>query len=432
MLMGTEVKSLRAGARLAGRRVRGHRRATRRGCTACTSRSTPRAPGPTTPPGASASCCSTATRSTRSSARSTRRASRSCPLPLYFMDGRAKVEIALAKGKKTWDKRHVAGRAAGQPRDRAGRRPPAEGHGVTDRELGAASEDVAPVRAFWRGARAARALRRARALPAAQHPAAGCGQQFDPAGPEDRPGVADPLPAADEERVELLRDAGRTPLLGAALRAQARRRGVPQRLGARLRRRRARVALVGDVLPRARGAGVRRGAGRRRRRGVQGARAGGGVPPRRPAARRRSGACSRTPARRSWSTPARARSATTSPGRSRCSGCWSGTRGWPWSSRTSARRSTASSCGSPSATSGSASTPRWCSPTSSRPAPTRDELAAAAASTCSPRCCSARDFPTIPYPYAHQLEGLARLDLGDDWLRDVCWHNGHRLFGMRR
>ncbi|WP_193612085.1 amidohydrolase family protein [Nocardioides lijunqiniae] len=39
------------------------------------------------------------------------------------------------------------------------------------------------------------------------------------------------------------------------------------------------------------------------------------------------------------------------------------------------------------------------------------------------------DFPTIPYPYAEQLEGLARLDLGDDWLRDVCWHNGVRLFG---
>ena len=27
------------------------------------------------------------------------------PLSLYFKDGRAKVEIALAKGKKTWDKR---------------------------------------------------------------------------------------------------------------------------------------------------------------------------------------------------------------------------------------------------------------------------------------------------------------------------------------
>ena len=29
------------------------------------------------------------------------------PLSLYFLDGRAKVEIALAKGKKTWDKRHA-------------------------------------------------------------------------------------------------------------------------------------------------------------------------------------------------------------------------------------------------------------------------------------------------------------------------------------
>ena len=38
------------------------------------------------------------------------------------------------------------------------------------------------------------------------------------------------------------------------------------------------------------------------------------------------------------------------------------------------------------------------------------------------------DFPTIPYPYAHQLESLARLDLGDDWLRAVCWENGRRLF----
>lgn len=29
------------------------------------------------------------------------------PLSLYFKDGRAKVELALAKGKKTWDKRHA-------------------------------------------------------------------------------------------------------------------------------------------------------------------------------------------------------------------------------------------------------------------------------------------------------------------------------------
>jgi len=41
------------------------------------------------------------------------------------------------------------------------------------------------------------------------------------------------------------------------------------------------------------------------------------------------------------------------------------------------------------------------------------------------------DFPNIPYPYAEQLAALARLDLGDDWLRDVCWHNGQRLFADR-
>ena len=37
------------------------------------------------------------------------------------------------------------------------------------------------------------------------------------------------------------------------------------------------------------------------------------------------------------------------------------------------------------------------------------------------------DFPNIPHAYAHQLEVLARLGLGDDWLRDVVWHNPVRL-----
>jgi hypothetical protein len=41
------------------------------------------------------------------------------------------------------------------------------------------------------------------------------------------------------------------------------------------------------------------------------------------------------------------------------------------------------------------------------------------------------DFPNIPYPYAHQLAALARLDLGDDWLRAVCWHNADALFDLR-
>lgn len=40
------------------------------------------------------------------------------------------------------------------------------------------------------------------------------------------------------------------------------------------------------------------------------------------------------------------------------------------------------------------------------------------------------DFPSIPYPYAHQLEALVRLDLGDDWLRAVLWSNGARLLDI--
>jgi hypothetical protein len=40
------------------------------------------------------------------------------------------------------------------------------------------------------------------------------------------------------------------------------------------------------------------------------------------------------------------------------------------------------------------------------------------------------DFPNIPYPYLHQLEALARLDLGPDWLRAVCHDNAARLLGL--
>jgi predicted TIM-barrel fold metal-dependent hydrolase len=42
------------------------------------------------------------------------------------------------------------------------------------------------------------------------------------------------------------------------------------------------------------------------------------------------------------------------------------------------------------------------------------------------------DFPTIPHPYGHQLESLARTGLGDDWLRAVCWGNAAALFGLTR
>ncbi|MFB7272769.1 amidohydrolase family protein [Streptomyces sp. NPDC056244] len=40
------------------------------------------------------------------------------------------------------------------------------------------------------------------------------------------------------------------------------------------------------------------------------------------------------------------------------------------------------------------------------------------------------DFPNIPYSYLHQLEALERLELGNDWLRAVCYENGARLFAL--
>ena len=37
------------------------------------------------------------------------------------------------------------------------------------------------------------------------------------------------------------------------------------------------------------------------------------------------------------------------------------------------------------------------------------------------------DFPTLPFRYGEQLAWVAGLGLGEDWLRDVCWHNSLRL-----
>ncbi|MGO2051446.1 amidohydrolase family protein [Glutamicibacter sp. 287] len=42
------------------------------------------------------------------------------------------------------------------------------------------------------------------------------------------------------------------------------------------------------------------------------------------------------------------------------------------------------------------------------------------------------DYPNIPYPYAHQLQALARLGHGKSWMRAVLWENGARLLGLSR
>jgi uncharacterized protein len=59
------------------------------------------------------------------------------------------------------------------------------------------------------------------------------------------------------------------------------------------------------------------------------------------------------------------------------------------------------------------------------PASLRPRLADAA-----DRILLGTDFPNIPYSYLHQLDALARLDLGAPWLRAVCHDNAARLLGL--
>ncbi|WP_083884034.1 amidohydrolase family protein [Nocardia higoensis] len=48
----------------------------------------------------------------------------------------------------------------------------------------------------------------------------------------------------------------------------------------------------------------------------------------------------------------------------------------------------------------------------------------------SDRILFGSDFPNIPYPYAHAVQAVERLDLGTEWLRKVFWENGVRMFGL--
>ena len=133
---------------------------------------------------------------------------------------------------------------------------------------------------------------------------------------------------------------------------------------------------------------------------------------------------------RSWCTPGRARCPTRSPGPSRSRGCW------PGGPRLAV---VVAHLGAPEydeflslaeRSSGCTSTPRWCSRTSSRSCRRSRRRCCRGSSTSGDKVLLGSDFPTIPYPYLHQLESLARLDLGEEWLRAVCWDNGVRLFGM--
>ncbi|WP_082119793.1 amidohydrolase family protein [Saccharothrix sp. ST-888] len=59
----------------------------------------------------------------------------------------------------------------------------------------------------------------------------------------------------------------------------------------------------------------------------------------------------------------------------------------------------------------------------------KDELPRLAA--LGDRILLGTDFPNIPYPYAEALRALAGLELGEEWLRAVCYRNAAALFGIR-
>ena len=104
----------------AAARVRATSAARGSGSSARTSRSTRRERSRTTSPTATASSSCTGARSTSSSGKVAERGFTLVPTRLYFKDGRAKVEIALARGKETRDKRRdLADRDAKRQMERA-------------------------------------------------------------------------------------------------------------------------------------------------------------------------------------------------------------------------------------------------------------------------------------------------------------------------
>ena len=56
------------------------------------------------------------------------------PLSIYFSDGKVKVELALARGKRSYDKRQDLARRDADREVRARARPARQGHGLTLRD----------------------------------------------------------------------------------------------------------------------------------------------------------------------------------------------------------------------------------------------------------------------------------------------------------
>ena len=104
VLRGSEVKSLRNGkAQMAD--AYAVIDAARSGCATSTSRRTSRPAARTTSRSGPASCCCTGRRSSALSARPAERGLTLIPTRIYFKGPRAKVELALARGKEGRDRR---------------------------------------------------------------------------------------------------------------------------------------------------------------------------------------------------------------------------------------------------------------------------------------------------------------------------------------
>ena len=106
MLRGTEVKALRDG-RADLKESYARARGARPGWSAVTSAPTPRAIAPTTTPCGPGKLLLHRREIGRLLGKIMEKGLTLVPLRLYFKAGRAKVEIGLARGRKTLDKRHA-------------------------------------------------------------------------------------------------------------------------------------------------------------------------------------------------------------------------------------------------------------------------------------------------------------------------------------
>ena len=162
------------------------------------------------------------------------------PLSLYFADGKVKVELALARGKRSYDKRQDLAR---RDADREVRR-------ALGRRAKGIDDVTTDVPAWW-GALGLPGLSTPRALPAERVMAA-VWRYFDAGRGALRPALAGDYRTSDVERARDAARAGRANFHGPGVPAQARYGGIVERLGAGVRRAHTGLRAERHVLSRSR------------------------------------------------------------------------------------------------------------------------------------------------------------------------------------